>query len=127
MTYEDMEAALQDWIADTTPWSRHGGYDGCFRFSRRAHGEEDAGRLIFCTAKNTYTVNFRSSYLQCGATSRTVQAGEDWHRGNDLPDGDFSRHTWDRIIRAVFGYEVVRLVEERPPVSVEQEPAAVPG
>jgi len=51
----------------------------------------------------------RTPYLGAGVSNRTPRAGEDWMRGNDLPDGDFSRETWDAIKRAIIKNEMVAL------------------
>ena len=45
----------------------------------------------------------RKAYLGCITDSRKPRAGEDWTRGNDLPDGDFSKDTFNRIMLGVLG------------------------
>ena len=76
------------------------------RFSNGVNGQ---GKVIFCTAINTFVINFSDIYLGCVASSRTQLAGENWTRGSDLPDGKFCRETFDNIIRAIVGYEMVDL------------------
>jgi len=61
------------------------------------------------------------SYMGCQVTSRKARAGEDWHRGNDLPDGDFSKKTWDRIIYAIVSYELVKLSPFQKPDTVPED------
>ena len=77
------------------------------------------GKVIFCTATNTYAIVFSHTYLGCVASSRVERAGENWTRGNDLADGDFSRATFDKIMRDVVAYEMVDLAP------VVQQPKAV--
>ena len=77
-----------------------------FRFSEEDSGQ---GRVIFCTRAHTYSIHFTAGYLGCVASSRTVLPGEDWTRGSDLPDGSFSRETFDEIIKAIVAYELVDL------------------
>ncbi len=48
-------------------------------------------------------------YLGCTVTSRKPRAGEDWNRGNDLPDGSYNKATWDRIKNAIIAYELVKI------------------
>lgn len=48
-------------------------------------------------------------YLGCQASTRKPRAGEDWTRGNDLPDGPFTRDTWEKIKNAIIGYELIEL------------------
>ena len=49
------------------------------------------------------------TYLGCTASVRKPLAGEDWTRGSDLPDGDFTRETWESIKNGIIRYELVRL------------------
>ena len=49
------------------------------------------------------------SYLGCIVNARKPRAGEDWVRGNDLPDGRFSVDVWRSILRAIVGYELVKI------------------
>ena len=50
-------------------------------------------------------------YLGAGATLRKSKVGEDWHRGNDLPDGEYSKETFDKIVSRIvkFGLEPLEL------------------
>ena len=48
-------------------------------------------------------------YLGCQASTRKPRAGEDWTRGNDLPDGPFNRETWQKIKDGIIAYELVEL------------------
>lgn len=56
-----------------------------------------------------------NGYLGCISTSRKWRAGEDWHRGSDLPDGPLTEETWHRIIARIVSYELVDIVKQRPP------------
>ena len=66
-------------------------------------------------------------YLGCQVSTRKFRAGEDWLRGNDLPDGPFSRATWERILNAIIRYEIVELSKYKRPdtIPVEEEPADI--
>ncbi len=48
-------------------------------------------------------------YLGCIATTRKNRVGEDWNRGNDLPDGKYSKETFDAIVRRIVAYELKTL------------------
>jgi len=50
-----------------------------------------------------------SDYLGAVAQQRTPLAGEDWTRGRDLSDGDYSVETWHKILADIVAYELVRL------------------
>lgn len=71
-----------------------------------------AARIWVDTATNRFTIKAHSkeeedhTYLGCIAQSKRWRAGEDWHRGNDLPDGEMTDETWWRILGAIVGYEL---------------------
>jgi len=48
-------------------------------------------------------------YLGCTVSCRKPRPGEQWTRGNDLPDGKLCRETWDNIKKAIIRYELVEL------------------
>ena len=50
-----------------------------------------------------------NGYLGCISQTRKPRAGEDWTRGNDLADGDFSKKTWYEILGDIVCYELVRI------------------
>lgn len=86
--------------------------------------ESGRGAFSLYTAINEYRISYRlpregdgaGGYLGCVAVSRTPRAGEDWFRGNDLHDGEFSAETWQGILADVVSYEMVR-VARRPSTS----------
>lgn len=49
------------------------------------------------------------TYLGCTSSARKPRAGEDWTRGNDLPDGEFTEETWSSIKNGIIRNELVRL------------------
>jgi len=62
-------------------------------------------------------------YLGCGVKARKPRAGEDWDRGNDLPDGPFTRETWNKILNAMINYELVPLTKFTRPTTLPEEVA----
>ena len=83
--------------------------------------------LCFYTEEHVYYINAierflgeKKSYLGCQVNARKSRAGEDWVRGNDLPDGEFNKKTWDRIIYAIVCYEVVKLSPFQKPDTVPE-------
>ncbi len=48
-------------------------------------------------------------YLGAGATTRKPRVGEDWNRGNDLPDGKYCKETFDAIVHRIVAYELKNL------------------
>ena len=74
-------------------------------------GEESVTIRLY-TDNNVYTITAKvgaTSYLGCVASARKPRAGEDWARGNDLPDGKFCKETFDAILAGIVGYETVRV------------------
>lgn len=53
-------------------------------------------------------------YLGCTASSRKPRAGEDWTRGRDMADGPLEEGTWDRILKEIVCYELVRVAGVSP-------------
>lgn len=74
--------------------------------------KERSIHISFYTKNNKYSLIAKETYLGCGVSSRKPRAGEDWTRGNDLPDGTFSQETWDRIKNAIISYELVKIAQK---------------
>lgn len=84
-------------------------YDSC---------PENRFRCIFYTNNHKYSISGyvpieadkdNKGYLGCVASTRKPRPGEDWTRGNDLPDGNYSKQTFDKIVRGILGYEIKNL------------------
>lgn len=67
-------------------------------------------RVFLYTATNRYSIVAKpredGGYLGCTASSRKSRAGEDWFRGNDLPDGPLTEETWQEILAGIVRYEL---------------------
>jgi len=72
-------------------------------------------RIRLFTENNSYSIvaypssEEKDSYLGCIGDSRKPRAGEDWTRGGDMADGDFSEETWFKILSDIVGYELVKI------------------
>jgi hypothetical protein len=62
-------------------------------------------------ADETPTEYLPKGYLGCVAQSRKYRPGEDWFRGNDLPDGPLTEKTWNVIMKAIVRYELQDVVK----------------
>lgn len=60
-------------------------------------------------------------YLGCTASTRKPRVGEDWTRGNDLPDGKFTRETWEDIKNGILQYELLELAPKTEAIADEEE------
>jgi hypothetical protein len=94
------------------------------------HGPGETYRQFsFFTTDHEYVISAKDvegedGYLGCQATTRKPRAGENWNRGNDLPDGPFNRETWDRIIFGIVRYELVKLSKYNKPESIPEDSIA---
>jgi len=69
---------------------------------------------LLYTTDNTYSISGYKAinakgYLGCIASTRKSNVGEDWNRGSDLPDGGYSKETFDAIISRIVAYELKTL------------------
>lgn len=83
---------------------------------------ETRRRFCFYTNEHQYFIlaierfaGDAESYIGCQVSTRKPRAGEDWTRGNDLPDGPFEKSTWDNILNSIVCYEVVKLSKFQKP------------
>ena len=102
------------------------------------NGDEVFGITIY-TVTNAYAFRITSAYLGCTAGTRMPRAGEDWSRGNDLPDGKFTKETLTKILGAILFYESQKVVDLRasqpmadveavgPSVETPQQPSQTPS
>lgn len=82
-------------------------------------------KFKFYTDNYEYTVSAieripkanKRSYLGCTMNCRKSRPGEDWIRGNDLPDGLLNEVTWNRIKNAIIRNELVKLAPKRKEIS----------
>jgi hypothetical protein len=86
--------------------------------SGKGSPEEVTRRFYFYTGEHKYFIvaierSEGKSYLGCQVSTRKMRAGENWTRGNDLPDGDFTKKTWDDIIQAIVRCELVKLSKDQ--------------
>lgn len=105
-------------IDEVKKWLNEIVYDGAYGMMKV---EQDSGwqnneyiySVYIHTVLNKYSIRAvdrldQPGYLGCTATGRYSRPGEDWLRGNDLPDGVLEYETWKRIKQAMLVYEFVR-------------------
>ena len=78
--------------------------------------DESHFRAKIFTANNSYCISAierkeGKSYLGCIAKSTRSRPGEDWLRGNDLPDGSLSTKTLQSILAGIVRYELQSISE----------------
>lgn len=126
---------LVEWLREIVPYNqiekytkkRREGIDTSPFAGRRANHVN----YLIVTAKHSYSISANPGYLGCIASTTFYRPGENWTRGNDLPDGKFTRETWEAIKDAIIRYELLKIEPERTakadgipgPPAVENTPA----
>lgn len=62
------------------------------------------------------------NYLGGTMTTTRYEVGENWTRGSDLPDGDFSKETFDSIIKSILACEFKRIKTQSGRIEDANEP-----
>jgi hypothetical protein len=107
---EEVYNIVVGWIKDAKYSEYAGDRDSFTKVSSKNSTKDNwlASYFYIYTDTYRYCIRASSNYLGCQVSARKPDAGEDWHRGNDLADGDFSKDTWNKIIADIVGYESVR-------------------
>jgi hypothetical protein len=78
--------------------------------------EECSAKIYLYSHDYKYSIAFKwtpeHSYLGCQCETRKPRAGEDWNRGMDLADGDFSENTWNLIKNSIIANELVKIAKK---------------
>src|ERR1700739_4332886 len=105
---QSFRTELVEWLKEIVPFSK---LDLYTRKTREGLNVSlDAGRhdnhvnYIICTDKHRYSISATPTYLGCIVFTTFYRPGEDWTRGNDLPDGKFCRATWEDIKDAILRF-----------------------
>ena len=114
MEQQSFRTQLVEWMKEIIPYSNFDKYTRKVRegietniFNTDRHANHVT--YIICTAEHRYSISATPTYLGCIASATRQRPGEDWTRGNDLPDGPFSRETWESIKDRIISYEMVKL------------------
>jgi len=114
--------AYKDWLKEIFPYGNEESY---VRYEDKEEKLSNRKRLYIYTHDNVYaiTVEWReenNGYLGCVVSCRKPRAGEDWTRGNDLPDGPYSYETWKKIKNAIIKHELVKVSKKRGIMNIEE-------
>lgn len=107
MKIQEMKKQLIEWMEQM----RHGYRDAnLYLYEETTKDGKNKIQIKLYTSTNMYSiVATEDGYLGAIANSRQPRAGEDWTRGNDLADGEFSKETWVNILNDIVGYELVEI------------------
>jgi hypothetical protein len=103
MEQQSFRAQLVEWLKEIIPYNRLDDY------VLQIETNPDHINYTIYTATHSYSISAKPTYLGCIASATFCRPGEDWTRGNDLPDGKFCRETWENIKDAIIRYELVKL------------------
>lgn len=129
---KNWRSQFKEWLKEIIPWGKIEDYiqfEGAHPLDwelkdveklnvnkRRAYEYGRIGVRMF-TKDNVYQIGARETYLGCIASKRKPRAGEEWTRGNDLPDGKFDRKTWESIKNRIIAYELVKVAKPQEPMA----------
>lgn len=78
--------------------------------------------LYMFSEKHRYSINVSPTYIGAFYTCLYNLPMEDWHRGNDMPDGKSDEHTFRRILFAILATELVPYDDgSKPPVHIAED------
>lgn len=99
-----------EWLSTT---ARYGNVDSLFLIYKH---EDDRYGCKFYTDSHSYHISIRvpkslddNGYAGCTSSTRKSRVGEDWDRGSDLPDGNYSQETFNKIDKGIIRYELKTL------------------
>ena len=101
----------KDWLKEIVPYEN----EECYVKNRE--GESSRERFYIYTRDHVYAITVRwekgkKGYMGCVVSCRKPRAGEDWTRGNDLPDGAYCYETWIKIKNAIIKHELVKVAKK---------------
>lgn len=137
MDTQSFRTQLVEWMKEIVPYSNFDKYarktrEGIETNPHNTDRHANHVNYVIYTKLHSYSISASPTYLGCIASTMFYRPGENWTRGNDLPDGKFCRETWENIKDAIIRYElekfepvVVRGIPETPkaapPTPIETE------
>jgi len=134
------ESQLRTWLKEICPWDQdenyvqyHGRLPLGYEFAKEMYRvvvnsawakqtNKNTLKMLIFTKDYKYAIVANETYLGCTMSCRKPRAGEDWTRGNDLPDVKFSRETWEKIKNAIIRNELVKVVKIKEYIEDEETP-----
>lgn len=111
MELQELKEQLIEWMNKM----KHGYRDSGLYMTEITNNGRVGIKLKLFTETNDYAIvayaptKTYKGYLGAMGGTRKPRAGEDWTRGNDLADGEFSEQTWIKILHDIIGYELVKI------------------
>jgi len=115
MTHKSNYELLEEWIEEIS------GFIPKEEFLMKVPEDVDSDirtgiNYKFFTDSHQYTITALDGpdggFLGVVAVCRKSVPGETFHRGDDLFYGPFRKDTWDRIVKDIVSYELIRIVKK---------------
>lgn len=114
--YEELIIIAPDFAIWLKEIVRYGNVDSQAIILSNLNGDDNNFRVTIYTNDHCYAFygyapseNKPDGYLGAGVTTRKPRVGEDWNRGNDLPDGKYCKKTFDAIVKRIVAFELKNL------------------
>jgi hypothetical protein len=114
MDTQSFRTQLVEWMKEIVPYSQFDKYvrktrEGIETNPHNTDRHANHVNYIIYTKNHSYSISATPTYLGCIASTMFYRPGENWTRGNDLPDGKFNRSTWEYIKDAIVRYELEKI------------------
>lgn len=114
MNRKEIYQKLDEWIEKTNIYCLNSA-----EYIIKKHTNDNLIEIIFFSKTNKYSIivipewTLKKSWLSCSASLRKPYAGENYTKGNDLADGEFSEETWNKILYSILGNELVEIYKPK--------------
>jgi len=110
---------FDEWLKEITPFGNVEDYiKVIFDMEQgESHDYEFKKQIVLYTRDYKYTITAidgikNDGYLGCVYSLRKPLPGENWTRGRDLPNGNFNKNTWEKIILSMIKNELMMLTKK---------------
>jgi hypothetical protein len=116
ITLEQLSEVSKDFVEFVKtylrPYRTLNGYDKKYLTYKVSRQDGTVGYIFeLCTSANKYRIfiDAEKNFMKCFAKCRTTRVGEKYPRGNDLPYGDITKDTFEKILFAIINYETLSI------------------
>lgn len=104
---------------EATNWKPYVSFENATDITFKNEPDYQGVRMVLYTGQNEYPVvvhieddkPIEAWYMGAFGGTRLQRPTEDWTRGNDLPDGDFTFELWQEILNSITQYELLDITK----------------
>ena len=104
---------------EATNWKTYVSFENATDITFKNEPDYQSVRMVLYTGQNEYPINvhvepdkpIEAWYMGAYFGTRLQRPTEDWTRGNDLPDGDFTFELWQEILNSITQCELLDITE----------------